>query len=135
MKNCFLLTRNTLGNGETDFKTLQQLHFAHQGEQRGSYTENYPKHIKNITDEILTVPASKNDLDNYWEKLNQLQWLCQIEIGELNFRGQTDHLDESITLNNRGGLAIDLSNWTIQAGSPIKNSRFLKARFWHRMDN
>lgn len=80
--------------------------------------------LKNITDEILTVPVSKNDLDNYWEKLNQLQWLCQIEIGELNFRGQTDHLDESITLNNRGGLAIDLSNWTIQAGSPDQEFTF-----------
>nr|WP_194717341.1 lamin tail domain-containing protein [Vibrio sp. S9_S30] len=73
---------------------------------------------------MLTTAISLKDLDSHWEKLNQLQRLCQIEIGELNFRGVADPLDESITLNNRGGLAIDLSHWTIQAGSPDQEFTF-----------
>ncbi|WP_104398757.1 lamin tail domain-containing protein [Vibrio penaeicida] len=82
--------------------------------------------LKNLTDEMLTKPASYKDLDNYWEKLNQLQCLCQVEIGELDFKGLTDHFDESITLNNLGGLTIDLCNWTIQAGSPDQEFTFPK---------
>ncbi|SHO56628.1 lamin tail domain-containing protein [Vibrio quintilis] len=57
-------------------------------------------------------------VDQVWDELNQLQLRHQIEISHLQFKGETDQLDETITIKNRGALIADLSGWTIEAGSP-----------------
>ncbi|WP_367989241.1 lamin tail domain-containing protein [Vibrio sp. NTOU-M3] len=64
------------------------------------------------------TPPNTQELDQIWRSLNLLQIRDQIDIQYVCFRGQSNQLDENITLFNRGGLSIDISNWRIQAGSP-----------------
>ncbi|CAM3790311.1 Intermediate filament tail domain protein [Vibrio aerogenes CECT 7868] len=75
--------------------------------------------MQKLIDQLSThdLPAVKA-VDQVWEDLNQLQLQYQIEIAHLRFQDETDQLNETITIKNRGTLIADLSGWTIEAGSP-----------------
>lgn len=63
-------------------------------------------------------PMNRLQADEYWQKFNKLQALSQVQIEDIDFKGNPQPLDESVTIRNRGGLIIDISGWRIQAGSP-----------------
>ncbi|CCN80544.1 putative Lamin A/C globular tail domain protein [Vibrio nigripulchritudo SFn27] len=80
--------------------------------------------LKTLLEIRLATALTKQQLDELWEDLNRIQETSQVDIGELDFKGQTDHLDEYIDIVNRGGLAIDLTSWKILAGSPDQEFEF-----------
>ncbi|SBS31041.1 Intermediate filament tail domain protein [Marinomonas spartinae] len=63
-------------------------------------------------------PLTRQKANEYWQQLNRIQALSQVQIENIDFKGNPTPLDESITIRNLGGLIIDISDWRIQAGSP-----------------
>ncbi|KZN13053.1 lamin tail domain-containing protein [Marinomonas sp. TW1] len=63
-------------------------------------------------------PIRQTEADDLWQRLNTLQALSQVTIKNIQYRGIPTQLDEFITIQNSGGLHIDISGWRIQAGSP-----------------
>ncbi|MFW7522950.1 lamin tail domain-containing protein [Vibrio ostreicida] len=92
---------------------------------------------KNIRELLLEILAklseggvkSKNEIDNFWLKLNQLQARSQVEIRHIQFQGEGDPFDEHIVLHNRGELTINISGWRIEAGSPDQTFIFPEGSF------
>lgn len=83
--------------------------------------------VAKLTAEFSAIEQpSYTELDSYWQQLNTIQGLSQIQIERLDYLGSPDPLDESITLRNRGPLAVDISGWRIQAGSPNQEFIFPK---------
>lgn len=87
--------------------------------------QNTRQEICNFLDKISSSPQlTRSELDQLWKELNRLQIADQVEIDELNFKDESNPLDESVTIHNRGGVTADLSGWQIQAGSPEQNYVF-----------
>lgn len=74
-----------------------------------------------LADERL---VTKHTLDLYWQRINALQVLSQIEISSIDFKGAPSPLDESVTIKNRGEMTTDISGWQLMAGSPDQTFTF-----------
>ncbi|WCN09830.1 lamin tail domain-containing protein [Marinomonas mediterranea] len=79
------------------------------------------KQLQHEIAQLLGAFSSNTDLersqiDEYWSKLNKLQATSQVQIETIKYKGVMNHLDESVTLLNRGELSIDISGWRISAG-------------------
>ncbi|MCG9681558.1 lamin tail domain-containing protein [Vibrio sp. Isolate23] len=82
-------------------------------------TQYIQQEVLKILDQLsMPEKLSQDNMDECWQKLNQLQVLNQVEISALDFKGSSSPLDESVTIRNRGNLTVDISGWHIQAGSP-----------------
>lgn len=72
----------------------------------------------------LHSSSGQAEIDQCWNKLNQLQIEDQVKIEEINFKGEPSSLDQSVIISNRGGLTIDISGWQVQSDSPEQDYTF-----------
>lgn len=83
------------------------------------FTNQLRNEITKILESFLSCSLiSRKQSDEHWQQLNKLQALSQVQIDTIDYKGQQNTLDESVTLSNRGSLAINIGEWRIQAGSP-----------------
>ncbi|QMV15459.1 lamin tail domain-containing protein [Vibrio spartinae] len=71
-----------------------------------------------LCQEILsTAPLEDTKMDDYWTKLNDLQMKFYLRISGLDFRGEPDN-NEYVTITNQGHMVWDISQFSLNAGSP-----------------
>ncbi|SHG15732.1 lamin tail domain-containing protein [Vibrio gazogenes] len=80
--------------------------------------------IHPLCQEILsTDPLENAKMDEFWDKLNDLQMKLYLQISGLDFRGEPNN-NESVTITNRSHAIWDISQFRINAGSLSQNYVF-----------
>ncbi|QUX97558.1 hypothetical protein C0J08_20080 [Marinomonas sp. CT5] len=83
------------------------------------FNKNLHKELSELLNSFTScLPVTRQKAGEYWKKLNKIQALSQVQIEDIDFKGNPTPKDESVTIRNYSDLAIDISGWRIQAGSP-----------------